>query len=371
MTHPRPTHRDPGARPMVLTFVAPSTRHPSGGVAVVYEFACAMARRGHAVHLLHGGFFQGEVRGLDDIEWFDFDAPLMHHFAPDGMADDAVPDADVHFGLAALRPSLRRIGLPVVMIQGYGMLGTELEAKSYRAPCPKVCVATWLADIARGLGVPERELIHVPVGLRTEKYRLRRPIADRPPRIAYCYSAHRQKGASLALEIFDEVRTVVPEVEVTVFGAVAPEHEIPDWMTYRTNPPQSELVDEIYNQSQVVLCTSEVEGFGLSSVEAMACGAALVTTDNGGSGDYAIHGRTALVAPCGDRGALVDHVVTLLRDHRRCAELATAGQHYVQRFQWDRSGELLEEFLVGYVADPVRFGRPGAGEKAGAAADDG
>ncbi len=344
-------------RRLVLNFVAPSTRHPSGGVAVVYEFACAMARRGHEVHLFHGGFFQGDVRGIEDIDWFEFDAEVMHYFPPSGAApDDLIPDADVIFGYASERASLTRIGLPVVLIQGFGMLGHELEAAVYRSPCPKVCVATWLMDVARSLGVPENELAYVPVGLRTDKYRLVRPIEGRPPRVVWCYSAHNQKGPDLALEVLDGVRAAAPETEAVLFGAVAPQHEIPDWVDYRTNPPQAELVDDIYNGAAVVLCTSEVEGFGLTSIEAMACGAALVTTRCGGSRDYAFDGRTALVEARGDRDALVADVLSLLRDEERRVAIARGGLEEVRRFRWDRSAELLEDFVRRYLRDPEAFG---------------
>lgn len=353
-----------GTRPLVLNFVAPSTRHPSGGVAVVYEFASAMAQRGHTVHLFHAEFFQGNVRGLDDIAWFEFDPAVHHHFAPDGAPEETIPDADVLFGFAPERASLTRIGLPVVLIQGYRMLGTELEAVAFRAPCPKICVASWLVDVALELGVAREELVHIPVGLRTSKYRLRRPIADRPRRIAYCYSSHRQKGPDLALGTLRSVQEAVPDVEITLYGAVAPEHEIPRGMTYRTDPPQAELVEDIYNGSSIFLNTSEVEGFGLTSIEAMACGAALVTTDNGGSRDYAIHGRTALVAPVGDRAALADHVVTLLRDDSRRVEIASNGHRAVQRFSWEHSGELLEDFLLRYLAGPSAFAHPDVGNEA-------
>jgi hypothetical protein len=46
---------------MRLIFVAPSTRHPNGWVAVSYEFATAMAQRGHEVDLYHVNFFDGTV----------------------------------------------------------------------------------------------------------------------------------------------------------------------------------------------------------------------------------------------------------------------------------------------------------------------
>lgn len=340
---------------MRLIFIAPSTRHPSGGVAMVYEYASAMASRGHEVHLFHVDFFRANVMSIDDVDWFPFFGDVVHHFAAGGPIDPAeIPAADVIFGYTADAPA--HVGLPVVLIQGWKMLGETREHEAFRAPCPKVCVASWLVDIGRQLGVPLKQLVQVPLGLRHEKYRLTRPIADRAPRVSFCYSAHLQKGAELALDVLEKVRQSVPALEVILFGAVAPEHVFPDWVTYRMNPSQQELVDDIYNTSSVFLCTSEVEGFGLTAIEAMAGGAALVTTDNGGSRDYALHDQTALVEPTRDADAIAAHVVSLLHDDARRVRIAKAGRAYVERFDWARSGEILESFLERYLADPVGYG---------------
>ncbi len=48
-------------------------------------------------------------------------------------------------------------------------------------------------------------------------------------------------------------------------------------------------------------------------MEAMACGAALATYDNGGCRDYARDGETALVAPRRDVGALARALQRLVR----------------------------------------------------------
>jgi glycosyltransferase involved in cell wall biosynthesis len=328
---------------------------------MIYELAACMARRGHLVHLYHVGYFQADVTSLDDIDWFSFPevGDLVHHFPPPGTVDpESIPAADVIFGYSTEEQMPEHTGLPVVLIQGYKMLGEARERHAFTAPCPKVCVASWLVEVGRDLGVPARQLVHVPLGLRHEKYRLTRPIAGRPPRASFCYSAHPQKGAQLAIEVLERAKQIVPELEVVVFGAVPPEHAFPDWMRYWTNPSQPELVDAVYNTSRVFLCTSEVEGFGLSNIEAMAGGAALVTTDNGGSRDYALHDRTALVAPTGDTDALAGQVVRLLEDDQTRLRLATAGRAYVERFDWDRSALLLESFLEGYLAEPIAYGRP-------------
>jgi glycosyltransferase involved in cell wall biosynthesis len=242
------------------------------------------------------------------------------------------------------------------------MLGEEVERHAFSAPCPKVCVASWLVEVGLDLGVEPRQLVHVPLGLRHEKYRLTRPLIGRPPRVSFCYSSHFRKGARVAREVLELVRDVVPELEVTAFGALPAVHSLPDWMTYWENPSQLDLIDEIYNGSGIFLCTSEVEGFGLTSIEAMAGGAALVTTDNGGSRDYAYHGETALVAPADDVAGLAHHVTDLLRDDAKRLRIASAGRREVERFDWSRTASLLESFLEDYRADPVSYGRPAAAQ---------
>jgi glycosyltransferase involved in cell wall biosynthesis len=342
---------------MRLIFIAPSTRHPVGGIAVIYEFAAAMATRGHDVDLYHVNFFDGTVATIDDLRWFSFPDGVTHHFTPAGPRDlDVIPEGDVFFGFSFDRRMAPQSGLPVVLIQGYRMMGDEVERHAYEAPCPKVCVAGWLVDVGRDLGVPAEELVHVPIGIHHDTYRLTRPIALRPPRLSYCYSSHPTKGAELAIDVISEVTRARPDVEVVAFGTHPPEHALPPGVTYVRQPSPRELVDDIYNTSRVFLCTSWVEGFGLANIEAMACGAALVTTGNGGSADYAVHGETALVARYGDATTLSEHVVSLLDHDDRRVAIATAGSEDVRRFNWPRTAELLEAFLERYVAEPAAYG---------------
>jgi glycosyltransferase involved in cell wall biosynthesis len=90
----------------------------------------------------------------------------------------------------------------------------------------------------------------------------------------------------------------------------------------------------------------------------MACGSALVTTDNGGSRDYALAGDTALVVPPGDIDGLVGSVERLFSDDELRTRLAHAGEQHVKRFDWDLSGEILEGKLTEYLANPSFFQQP-------------
>jgi L-malate glycosyltransferase len=342
---------------MRLIFIAPSSRHPSGGVAVIYEIAAALAERGHDVHLYHVNFFGATASNMDQLAWFSFPDGVTHHFTPAGPRDLAsIPGGDVFFGFSFDRQMAPESGLPIVLIQGYRMFDEAIERHAYEAPCPKVCVAGWLVDVGRELGVPANELIHVPVGIRHDWYHVTRPIEPRPRRVSFCYSSHLQKGSDLAIDVMKRVKQAVRGFEVVAFGTQPPGHVLPSWVTFVTQPSLRQLVDDIYNTSRVFLCTSWVEGFGLTNVEAMACGAALVTTDNGGSRDYALPDETALVAARGDAGALSEHVIRLLEDDNRRVAIATAGCAYVRRFDWHRTAELLENFLERYIAQPAAYG---------------
>ena len=347
---------------MIITFLSPTQRHPVGGVIMIFELAEELSARGHLVRLVHhpvNGVPGQGVSQLADIEWFSFRGAVDHHFV-DGTPDlESLPASDVIFAHSHHEDMPAHLGLPVVIVQGYQMFVRPLEVPTFTAPCPKVCVARWLVDVAKeDFGVPDEELFHLPLGLRHDVFRLLRPIEDRPPQVSFCYHPHIQKGSRLAVRVLERVRARVPGVEVVAFGSGVPEIELPTWMTYERNPPRKRLVEDIYNRSRVFINTSHREGFGLPPIEAMACGAALAICDNGGSRDYAIDGETALVSEPGDDEAMADHVVRLLADDAARRRIAEAGRQYVQRFTWSHSADVLEEILAAYVADPVGHGRP-------------
>lgn len=323
-----------------------------GGVTALYEFANGLARRGHVVHIAHGSFWgRPGVASLQELDWFRFEPGIEHHF---GVTPIPLPAADVIFGTEA-PPEL---GLPVLIVQGFAMFPEEMERVTFRTPCLKVCVASWLVDRGIGYGVEPDQLVHVPMGIDHETFRVTHPIDARPRQVAMLYNSHPAKGWVPGWETLERVHDHMPEVRALLFGTERPDRPLPEWTTFFYDPDPNVLVEAVYNQCRVFLQPSLYEGFGFTAVEAMACGAALVSTDNGGSADYAKDGETALVAPPGDVDQLTSQVESLLRDDERRVELAIAGRDYVQRFRWDRAAALLESHLERYIADPAAFQRP-------------
>lgn len=338
---------------MILTFGYPASEQRTGGVAALYEFANALARRGHDVRVIHGP--------APVPSWFEFDRAIVH-LHNSSLDDPSLPSGDVVFSVDAPE----RLGLPCGVVQGYRMLSREMEHHVFRARAPKVCVAKWLIDIGVSLGVPVEQLWHVPCGMDHRTFARRTPLEARTFDVAFLHHAHSSKGWAVAAAALDELRRLRPDLDALVFGMMPLDQEIhfglplppepvPGWATFVEGASHRRLADEVYNATKVYVQASNFEGFGLTAIEAMACGAALVTTDNGGSQDYAIDGETALVVPVGDAPALARAVDSLLGDDALRCRIAAEGTRYIRRFDWDVGAATIEGHLEDYLADPAAF----------------
>ena len=79
----------------------------------------------------------------------------------------------------------------------------------------------------------------------------------------------------------------------------------------------------------------------MPAMEAMMCGAALVTTDTGGSWDYALNEETALVSPSKDPEALAKNLARILGDDSLRLKIAEMGYQKIRQFSWDTNCEYL------------------------------
>ncbi|MBV9749560.1 MAG: glycosyltransferase family 4 protein [Acetobacteraceae bacterium] len=170
--------------------------------------------------------------------------------------------------------------------------------------------------------------------------------SDKAPR-GGCFPVRAEpfKGIADAVEAAAILRARYGDgVRIAAFGAR--KAALPEWIEWHDRPSQAGL-RRFYNAQSVFMLPSHFEGWGLTGVEALACGAALVTADNGGSRDYALDGATALVVPPKRPERLADAVDRLFQDEDLCARLARAGHDYVQRYTWQEAGDRLERVLTG------------------------
>lgn len=98
-----------------------------------------------------------------------------------------------------------------------------------------------------------------------------------------------------------------------------------------------DVVPALYRRAAAVAYPAFEEGFGLPALEALACGAALVTTSGSVMADLV--GDAALLVPPGDDGALTDALASLLEGGPLVDRLRAAGPLVAAEHTWARSAE--------------------------------
>lgn len=102
----------------------------------------------------------------------------------------------------------------------------------------------------------------------------------------------------------------------------------------------------IYDTHDLFIWPSLREGFGLPPLEAMARGVPVVTTDNGGSREFAIHEETALVSPPGDITSMTQNLLRLVSEPDLRQKLAHNGRELARsRFTWELTCSAFEAVI--------------------------
>ncbi len=92
--------------------------------------------------------------------------------------------------------------------------------------------------------------------------------------------------------------------------------------------------------------TSPKEGWGLTNLEAAACGTPTVASDSPGLRESVLHERTGLLVPHGDVAGLTEglrRMVEVPALRQSCGEQAMA---FAKNFTWDRTAAALERVLI-------------------------
>jgi glycosyltransferase involved in cell wall biosynthesis len=97
----------------------------------------------------------------------------------------------------------------------------------------------------------------------------------------------------------------------------------------------------LYRQAAAVVLPSTHEGFGLTALEAMACGAPLVATTVGNLPQLTLD--VAMLVPPGDPGALSDAIEMVLTEPVRAARMRHAGIDRAGGYTWEQTAGLTAD----------------------------
>lgn len=350
---------------MRIQFVV-NTTGLTGGIRVVCEHANRLQDRGHAVTIVHALDLEegspGVVRRAriaakrlkfalrPAVDWFDVRVPIRRVQRLESRwmqdADAVIATAnETASGVAALAS---RCGTKFYFIQGDEVWARDpaVVRATWLLPLHRIVIATWLRELGERLGAPPVATVNNGVDLEQFHAPARSPGS--PPRVLLMTHPAPGKGTADALMALESLRAAGLRFHVTCFGAHGfGERERRLGRTVAR--PTGESLRRLYSQHDLFVSPSWSEGWGLTPMEAMACGCAVVATNVGGIPDYAIAGQTALVVEPRRPAALASAVRELLESPSRLQQIAQAGQQHIRQFTWERATAALEAALEAHV----------------------
>jgi glycosyltransferase involved in cell wall biosynthesis len=102
---------------------------------------------------------------------------------------------------------------------------------------------------------------------------------------------------------------------------------------------------ELLRRSWVHVLTSPKEGWGISIMEAAACGTATVASDSPGLRDAVRHEQTGLLVPHGDVVALAEGLRRILQDTALRERLGNSARSFAEQHSWERTAAETEAHL--------------------------
>jgi len=284
--------------------------------------------------------------------------------------------SDYH-SLPMIAPAARIAGLPLIFtLWGWWFKPKPWQRQFFR-DIPKT-VARSMAIRGGYLGeppfMPVENLPVVYPGIDTERFhpdldgnRLRDEL-DIPrdaPLVAMVARFQRVKGHHAFQSVAEAIARQEPAARFIVAGdnvfGVAADERYRDQMLQaakRNNILCDRLqyigfrddVENVYAAADVVVCASEFESLGKANLEAMACGAPIVSTNRGGPAETVRHGETGFLIDPGDIVGFSQAVLRLLGDDRLRENMGRAGRAQVcARFSIEAAteayGRIFEDLL--------------------------
>jgi len=332
-----------------ITFLCPHLRI-AGGVRAILTYADRLTEAGHEVKVVvpakgraRAGWRALRGVGPSWIPGFRARVVWVDRWRPSALPDGDVLVATAWQSAGAVADAPARCGAKFYFVQHYESLyhgQAEAVDTTYRLPLRKIVISTWLRDIMRERFASEAEILVTPVD-PVLFHAVPVTVTSSRPRVLMLHHDYAWKGTADGFETVARVKKRVPGLHLVGFGVSAPKAPS-GYDEFHADPPQDRLA-ALYSGCEIYLCPSWDEGLGMPPMEAMACGAALVTYDNGGCRDYAYDDETALVARRRDVSDLAAKLERLASDDDLRRRIATAGSAFVRNtFDWGRAVRRME-----------------------------
>jgi glycosyltransferase involved in cell wall biosynthesis len=203
-------------------------------------------------------------------------------------------------------------------------------------------------------------IVEIPNAIELDRYKYH-PRRTARPKLVWLRAFHSIYNPCLAVRVAAELRSVYPDVELVMAGPdkgdgsllevrkLAAQLGIAEALRLPGAIPKTEISSTLHS-SDIFLNTTNADNTPVSVLEAMACGACIVSTNVGGIPYLLEHEKDALLVPRDDPQAMARAVQRIIESRSLCAHLSEAARRKVENMDWPEVLAAWEELFAHVLA---------------------
>jgi glycosyltransferase involved in cell wall biosynthesis len=231
------------------------------------------------------------------------------------------------------------------------MLERPIPLVYRRTPVIAVSESTAEDLVRRGLSSERITVIHN--GIDVDFFTPAPERRARRPTLAFLGRLKEYKRVDLVIDAVHALSRQGLDVELLIAGEGEQRASLEDRVRRLGLEARVELLGflgesakmDLLRRAWVHVLTSQKEGWGISNLEAAACGTPSVVSDSPGLRESVVDGRTGLLVPHADVGALTESIGRLLRDSELRERMGREGRAFAETFSWQAAAEAFEDYL--------------------------
>jgi glycosyltransferase involved in cell wall biosynthesis len=178
--------------------------------------------------------------------------------------------------------------------------------------------------------------------------------------LLYIGRLQKYKGVFDICRTFEKIAGKYPDLKLKIAGSGPFRQKLERWIEERNFGDKVQLLGflsqeeklRLYQNAFLLIQPSYKEGWGLTVVEANACGVPVVANNAPGLCDSVSNGKTGLLYKFGDINDAAAKVSELLDNPQKYAELAVNCRPWAEKFNWqttsDETFELLQKIITAH-----------------------
>ncbi|MEO0293342.1 MAG: glycosyltransferase family 4 protein [candidate division WOR-3 bacterium] len=226
---------------------------------------------------------------------------------------------------------------------------------------PIIAISESSKEVLVKMGIPEKNIEIVYNGIDLNRYFPQKKKTEEPT-IVCLNRMKRYKRIDILLEAIPEVLRKISKLKVFIVGEgddlprlkkLAFKKRIEKVVNFTGFVPEGEKIS-LLSGSWVSVNTSPIEGWGLTSIEAQACGTLSVVPDSPGLRETVKDGFSGYIYRCEDAQALSEILVKLLKDKKFILKMGKQAREWASKYSWDNSKERMKKIIEANIKNNSR-----------------